>query len=140
MRMTQPAYPAARAAAIRVHPLYAQHLARTRVEGERKIDLLPDVETIEVIVDVAFWASLRREENLYTTNVSRICRASAAGYVPGLSWYAHLGSGTTPILRDRLPLRRPISLARAACGSPPSTGATSRIMPMPPTVQYTSSV
>src|ERR1700733_10899172 len=23
------------------------------------------------------------------------------------SWYAHFGSGTTPILRDRLPLRRP---------------------------------
>src|SRR5260370_42098208 len=38
-------------------------------------------------------------------------------------WYAHVGSGTTPILRDRLPLRRPISLAGAACSSSPSTGA-----------------
>src|SRR4030095_7608572 len=44
------------------------------------------------------------------------------------SWYAHFGSGTTPILRDRLPLRRPKSLARTACSSPLSTGATSRIM------------
>src|SRR5580658_1127026 len=33
------------------------------------------------------------------------------------------GSGTTPILRDRLPLRRPKSLARIACSSPLSTGA-----------------
>src|SRR5207247_2032388 len=45
------------------------------------------------------------------------------------SWYAHFGSGTTPILRDRLPLRRPKSLARTACSSSLSTGAISRIMP-----------
>jgi hypothetical protein len=44
------------------------------------------------------------------------------------SWYAHFGSGTTPILRDRLPLRRPKSLARTARSSPLSTGAISRIM------------
>src|SRR5438552_3255099 len=56
------------------------------------------------------------------------------------SWYAHFGSGTTPIFRDRLPLRRPTSSARAACGSPLSTGATFRIMPRPTTIRYTSSV
>src|SRR4030095_15649870 len=44
------------------------------------------------------------------------------------SWYAHFGSGTTPILRDRLPLRRPKSLARTACRSPLSTGAPLRTM------------
>src|SRR6266581_8989578 len=37
------------------------------------------------------------------------------------SWYAHFGSGTTPILRDR-PLRRFKPLARTACSSPLSTG------------------
>jgi hypothetical protein len=67
--MTQPAYPAARTAALRIHPHYARHLAQTRVEEERKIALLPDVETIEAIIDVAFWASLRREES-YTPRVS----------------------------------------------------------------------
>lgn len=60
--MTQPAYPAARVAALRVHPHYARHLARRDAGEERVIELLPDVETIEAIIDVAFWASLRREE------------------------------------------------------------------------------
>jgi hypothetical protein len=60
--MTQPPYPAARAAAVRVHPHYAPHL-------QRQTTLLPDVETIEAIVNVAFWASLRREES-YTPRIS----------------------------------------------------------------------
>ncbi|MFL6451839.1 MAG: hypothetical protein ACJ746_29845, partial [Bryobacteraceae bacterium] len=38
------------------------------------------------------------------------------------------GSGTTPILRDRLPLRRPKSLPRTAFSPPSSTGAFSRII------------
>jgi len=67
--MTQPAYPAARAAALRVHPHFDQHLAKRRVEGKGTVELLPDVETIEAIIDVAFWASLRREET-YTPRVS----------------------------------------------------------------------
>src|SRR5580692_9036398 len=67
--VTQPAYPAARAAALRVHPRYGQHTAKRRVEDEGTIGLLPDVETIEAIIDVAFWASLRREET-YTPRFS----------------------------------------------------------------------
>jgi hypothetical protein len=51
---TQPAYPAARAAALRVQAQYGQH---------------PDVATIEAMINVAFWASLRREET-YTPRVS----------------------------------------------------------------------
>jgi len=66
--VTQPAYPAARAAAARVHPHYAQHL-EARVEADRGANLLPEVETIEAIIDVAFWASLRREET-YTPRIS----------------------------------------------------------------------
>jgi hypothetical protein len=50
----QPAYPAARTAAAKVHPHYSRHLAAS--------ELLPDRESIEAIIDVAFWASLRREE------------------------------------------------------------------------------
>ena len=59
--MTPPAYPAARAAAARVHPRYARNLDDP--------ELLPDVEAIEAIIDVAFWASLRREE-VWTPRVS----------------------------------------------------------------------
>src|SRR5580698_8788581 len=55
---TQPAYPAARAAALRVQAQFGQHP-----------DLAADVETIAAIIDVAFWASLRREET-YTPRVS----------------------------------------------------------------------
>ncbi len=65
--MTQPAYPAARAAAARVHPHYARHLAP-------ESELLPDVATIEAMIDVAFWASLRREE----TDTPRITLAFVA--------------------------------------------------------------
>ena len=67
--MTQPAYPAARTAALRVHPHYAQNLAKKQVGGKAEIALLPSVETIEAIIDVAFWASLRQEET-YTPRIS----------------------------------------------------------------------
>ncbi len=63
------AYPAARAAAARVYPHYAQHLATAGDEEKRKLERLPNVETIEAIIDVAFWASLRREET-YTPRIS----------------------------------------------------------------------
>jgi len=56
--MTQPAYPGARAAALRVQSQYGQHP-----------DAGTDVETIAAIIDVAFWASLRREET-YTPRIS----------------------------------------------------------------------
>ncbi len=56
----QPAYPAARAAAIRVRPHYTRNADASFV---------PHVEIIEAMIDVAFWASLRREET-YTPKVS----------------------------------------------------------------------
>src|SRR4051812_15991532 len=67
--MIQPAYPAARVAAVRVHPYFAQHLAAISTDGDREIKLLPEIEIIEAIIDVAFWASLRREET-YTPRIS----------------------------------------------------------------------
>ena len=64
--MTSPAYPAARFAARRMHPHFVGHLA----PGEDvKPSLLPSVEAIEAMIDAAFWASLRREEN-YTPRIS----------------------------------------------------------------------
>jgi hypothetical protein len=53
-------------------------------------------------------------------------------------WYAHVGSGSTPIRRDRSPPRRPTSLARTACSSSPSTGASPSIMHHAPDSRHTS--
>jgi hypothetical protein len=57
--MVEPAYPAARFAALRVHPRYAAH----------DNGFVPDVAAIEEMLGVAFWTSLRREE-IYTPRLS----------------------------------------------------------------------
>jgi len=59
--MTQPAYPAARAAATRMKAHFARHLAEAPA-GHRSQALAPDTTAIEAITEAAFWASLRREE------------------------------------------------------------------------------
>jgi len=69
----QPAYPAARAVAARVHPHYARHLGTS--------DLLPDISSIEAMIDVAFWASLRREE-LQTPLISLAYAAPGHVHLP----------------------------------------------------------
>jgi len=60
--MTEPAYPAARAVALRLQPHFARHLAAERQHSQRDLAPHPDAQAIEAIVDAAFWASLRREE------------------------------------------------------------------------------
>ena len=61
-------YPAARAIAPRVHEHFARHLAAAaRQDGV--VASLPTPPAIEVLVDVAFWASLRREEG-YSPRIS----------------------------------------------------------------------
>ncbi len=64
----EPAYPVARHAAARVH---AHMLAHLDLGGGLPLSaaLIPPVETIEKLVNVAFWTSLRREES-YTPRVS----------------------------------------------------------------------
>jgi hypothetical protein len=57
----QPLYPAARIHAARLE----EHFARHGAEGgapSRPAGASPDAETIEALVDAAFWASLQREE------------------------------------------------------------------------------
>ena len=56
--LTLASYPASRAAAISIHPHFARHPTAA-----------PSVETIQTIIDAAFWASLRREEG-YSTRIS----------------------------------------------------------------------
>lgn len=89
--MTQPAYAVARSVA----PKVAEHLRLHQSTapdpgGVAVVDLLPDANVIESLVDAAFWASVRREE----------------GYVPKIS-LAFL-----PPLPEVMPLvfERPLSL------------------------------
>jgi hypothetical protein len=67
--MTEPAYPAARAVAATIKAHFARHLAAARAKGEDGLAAQPDTQTIEEIIDAAFWASLRREEG-YAPKIS----------------------------------------------------------------------
>jgi hypothetical protein len=58
----QPTYQAARAVAAIVEAHFARHLAAARQCGEPELAPAPEAQAIEAIIDVAFWASLRREE------------------------------------------------------------------------------
>jgi hypothetical protein len=60
--MTSTGYPAARAVAATVAQHLAAHLDMARQRGVGNVAPQPDVETIEALVDLAFWASLQREE------------------------------------------------------------------------------
>lgn len=93
--MLEPAYPAARAAAIAIHPHFARHFG---AEPEA-VDRVPDVEAMQAMMDAAFWASLRREE----------------GYVPRISLaFVRPEDVAEPLLfAQRLPLS-PQPLTRVA--------------------------
>src|SRR3954462_11149753 len=58
----QTGYPAARAVAATVVDHLAAHLAAARERGFADVAPQPDAETIAALVDLAFWASLQREE------------------------------------------------------------------------------
>lgn len=57
-----PSYPAARAVALTVVEHLATHLATARGAGVEPLAPQPDARTVQKIIDVAFWASLQREE------------------------------------------------------------------------------
>ena len=77
----QPGYPAARAVAPIVAEHLAAHLAAARERGEADLAPQPDEETIAAMVDLAFWASLQREEG-------RAPRISLAWVPPGCGPHA----------------------------------------------------
>jgi hypothetical protein len=56
------AYAAARTVSPALHAYFARHRADAIRRGEEHLAPLPDAETIEAVIDAAFWASLRREE------------------------------------------------------------------------------
>jgi hypothetical protein len=67
--MSSPSYRPARAIASRVHAHLAQQAAAARERGEAHLAPEAAPDTIEAIIDAAFWASLRREEG-YTPTIS----------------------------------------------------------------------
>jgi hypothetical protein len=67
--MTEPAYPAARIVAPKVEAHFAHHAEDARRRGREIRVTPPDADTIEAIIDAAFWASLRREES-YVPKIS----------------------------------------------------------------------
>jgi hypothetical protein len=60
--MKREAYAAARTVSPRVEDYFARRLADAGRLGEERLASPPDAETIEAMIDAAFWASLRREE------------------------------------------------------------------------------
>ena len=97
--MRRQSYPAARSISSKVQAYFAQHAGEADHHGRQPLASLPDAETIEAIIDAAFWTSLRREE----------------GYVPRIS-LAFLSPEETvhPLIFERpLPLD-PAALARVA--------------------------
>ena len=67
--MSGPAYPAARIVAPKVAAHFAHHAEEARRRGRAGPVAAPDADTIEAIIDAAFWASLRREES-YVPKIS----------------------------------------------------------------------
>src|SRR4051812_7491946 len=55
-------YKAARLVASTIEQHFAQHLQDAKDRGEQIDTLAPEAEKIETIIDVAFWASLLKEE------------------------------------------------------------------------------
>ena len=67
--MKREAYAAARTISPRLHAYFARHRAEAIRRGQEHLASLPDAETIEAVIDAAFWASLRREE-VYAPKIS----------------------------------------------------------------------
>lgn len=62
-------YKAAKLVSTEIHDHFAKHLTEARAQGERNLADEPNAEMIEVLLDAAFWASLRREEG-HSTRIS----------------------------------------------------------------------
>jgi hypothetical protein len=97
--MAEPAYPAARASAAIVQAHFVRHLAAARENEKQGLAPRPDLQTIEEIIDAAFWASLRREE----------------GYAPkiSLAFIPPEQAGQPLMFEQRLPLT-PYELSKLA--------------------------
>ena len=84
------AYPAARTVAPKVHEHFARHVDEARQRGEANLAAVPDIATVETLIEAAFWSSLRREENY-------IPRISLAFVSPGQSANPMLFENNLPL-------------------------------------------
>jgi hypothetical protein len=60
--LSEPTYIAARMVAVTIEAHFAKHLAAATAQGAKNLADEPQSPIIEAIIDVAFWASLRKEE------------------------------------------------------------------------------
>ncbi len=67
--MRRETYAAAHTISPKLHAYFARHRENAISRGQEDLAPLPDEETIEAIIDTAFWASLRREEG-YSPRIS----------------------------------------------------------------------
>ena len=70
--MKREPYAAAKTVSPRLHSYFARHRRDAVGRGQERIAPLPDAQTIEAVIDTAFWASLRREEG-YAPRISLAC-------------------------------------------------------------------
>jgi hypothetical protein len=93
--MIEPAYPAARIVAPKVEAHFAHHAEDARRRGRPGRVAAPDADTIEAIIDAAFWASLRREE-------SYVPKISLALLPPDAARHPMLFEQPLPLIPDKL--------------------------------------
>jgi len=67
--MKREAYAAARTVSPKLHAYFARHREQAIRRDLKHLAPLPDAETMEAVIDAAFWASLRREEG-YSPRIS----------------------------------------------------------------------
>jgi hypothetical protein len=60
--LSEPTYIAARMVAVTIEAHFCTHLAEARLQGATNLADEPQAPIVEAIIDVAFWASLRKEE------------------------------------------------------------------------------
>ncbi|KEQ31505.1 putative sensor domain DACNV-containing protein [Pedobacter antarcticus] len=94
-------YQAARIIAPKVEAIFAQHLAKARDNGEEDLAPLPSAQIVETIIDVTFWASIRKEEG-HSPKIS-------------LAFLSPAQAGNPLLFKQRLPLN-PAVLTKIAPG------------------------
>lgn len=97
----QTSYPAAKFVAPQLEAIFAKHLEAAKESGEEDLAPLPVAHLVEQILDVAFWASLRKEEG-HTTQIS-------------IAFVSPEQAGNPLLLKHRLPLN-PTTLTKIGPG------------------------
>lgn len=96
-----PTYKAAHTVAPKVEAIFAGHLKLAGESGEEDLAPLPSAETVEAIIDAAFWASIRKEEG-HSPKIS-------------LAWLPPQQAGNPLLFKQKL-LLTPATLVKIAPG------------------------